>query len=103
MIYTFLVIDFDKTYDIEDEDEIGTAPSVYMIDAANSKEVEKYAYDAGQKFHCDGSMHDMCIGEIFEALLKNAGIYFRFLCSLPLTFAERQADYLAQYIPLVIV
>lgn len=31
MIYTFLVIDFDKTYDIEDEDEIGTAPSVYMV------------------------------------------------------------------------
>lgn len=101
-LYTLLILDFDLTYDNEPEDELGVSPSVYLIPLDKQIEVEKLASRAHDMFH---SSHDifLSIGDIFEDLMKANRIKYQYVGSLEIPFGERQVDYLADYLPLVVV
>ena len=65
------------------------------------EEVERLATESGQDFN--DSDTDDCIGDIFERKMIDAGITFQCIGSLDLSFEERQMDYLADYLPHVVV
>lgn len=103
MIWTLFVLDFDGTYDFEEEYSNGVQPLVYLIPLDRQKDVERCAMEAHDDFHTDTSDCDWCIGDYFEEKLNNNGISFKEVGCIDLTFEERQVDYLADYIPRVIV
>lgn len=102
-MWTLFVLDFDGTYDNEDEDSTGVEPSVYLIPLEKQLEVERYAWKAHNLFHEDEDECDYCIGDYFEELLTENDIEYQHIGNMEITFGERQVDYLADYIPRVIV
>ena len=104
MVRTLFVLDFDGTYDNEDEDSTGVQPLVYLIPLDRQKDVEHYAREAHNDFHSEENKAlDLCIGDYFEEWLGNNGVDYQLVGSLDLTFGERQVDYLADYIPREVV
>lgn len=103
MVWTMFVLDFDGTYDMEPMESIGVQPTVYLIPLEKQKTVENCAMIASMEFNEDESNCCWCIGDYFEAKLKEKGIEFKEIGSIDLTFGERQEDYIADYIPRVIV
>lgn len=101
MKHTLLVLDFDGTYNNEQEDELGVSPSVYLIPLDKQIEVERLANTAHDIFH--SSCGFACIGDIFENLMKANRIKYQYVGSLEIPFGERQVDYLPDYLPRVIV
>lgn len=101
-MWTLFVLDFDGTYDIEEPDSDGVQPLVYLIPLDRQKDVEHYAAMASQDFNSDEN-GCMTITDYFEEWMKNNNCDFRCVGSIDLTFAERQVDYLADYIPREIV
>lgn len=100
-MYTLLIIDFDGTYDMEPEDEVGVEPAVYLIPLNKQKEVEKIAEKAHDIFHETNS--GSTILDIFEGLLNKKGVKYQYIGDLNITFGERQTDYLPDYLPKVVV
>lgn len=102
MIWTFFVLDFDGTYHIEPMELNGVQPTVYLIPLEKQKTVENCAMMASMEFNNE---KESCwfIGDYFEAKLKEKGIPFKLVGDIDLTFGERQVDYIADYIPRVIV
>lgn len=103
MIRTLFILDFDGTYDNEDEDSYGVEPLVYLIPFDKQIEVERIADAAHDKFHMNNDESDMCIGDLFEEGLEAQRIEFQQVGSLHIPFEERQEDYLAGYIPVAVV
>ena len=103
MIRTLFILDFDGTYDNEDEDSYGVEPLVYLIPLDRQLEVERIAYAASKDFNLNADGSDMCIGDLFEEELEIRGIEFQQVGSLHIPFEERQENYLAYYIPREIV
>ena len=104
MVRTLFVLDFDGTYDNEDEDSTGVQPLVYLIPLDRQKDVEHYAREAHNDFHSEENKElDLCIGDYFEEWLGNNGVDYQLVGSIDLTFCERQTDYLADYIPREVV
>ena len=101
-MYTFFVLDFDGTYDLEDEDELGVTPAVYLIPLEKQILVEQLARMASEKFMEDDT-GSYCIGDYFEEFLNENNIYYQRIGSIELSFGERQLDYLADYIPREVV
>lgn len=101
IIWTLFVLDFDGTYDNEDEYDDGVQPLVYLIPLDKQIEVENCAKKAHLDFFEDTS--DWCIGDHFENNLDENGIEFKLVGRIDLTFGERQKNYLADYIPREIV
>ena len=101
MVRTLFVLDFDGTYDFEEEGSYGVEPLVYLVPEDKRFEVRMAAMNASKDFHDDES--GMCIGDLFEDELEAKGIEFQQVGSLHITFEERQEDYLADYIPREIV
>ena len=101
MVRTLFVLDFDGTYDFEEEGSYGVEPLVYLVPEDRIFEVTVSARKASANFHLEES--DMCIGDLFEEELKARGIEFQQVGSLHIPFEERQEDYLADYIPREIV
>lgn len=101
MKYTFFVLDFDGTYDFEEEGSYGVEPLVYLIPEDRMFEVTVSARKASASFHLEES--GMCIGDLFEEELEVRGIEFQQVGSLHIPFNERQEDYLADYIPREVV
>ena len=101
MTRTLFVLDFDGTYDFEEEGSYGVEPLVYLVPEDRMFEVTVAARKAGEDFHDDES--GMCIGDLFEDKLEAKGIEFQQVGSLHIPFEERQEDYLADYIPREIV
>lgn len=100
-LITYFTLDFDGTYDNEEPDSNGVEPLVYAVPQSRLEEVEHLATESGQEFN--DSDCDDCIGDIFEHKMIDAGITFQCIGSLNLSFAERQVDYLADYLPHVVV
>ena len=106
-MYKLFVLDFDGTYDNEEQDDYGVVPSVYLIKNRKDETIGQtmldviyYAYKAGELFfERDGD----CIGDIFEELLRENKIKFKLVGSLDILFSERQTDYLADGIEFVYV
>lgn len=103
MIRTLFVLDFDGTYDNEEEGGYGVTPSVYLIPLDKQIEVEKIAYAASKEFHDNVDESGECIGDLFEHRLKTKGIEFQLVGGLDIPFEERETDYLADYIPIAVV
>ena len=106
MMYTFFVLDYDGTYDNEfDEyDSLGVCPSVYAIDINRQLDVEKLAKKSHDLFHGQVYKYEnQTIGDIFEELLRENKIDWLYVGRLEITFKDRQVDYLADYIPKVVV
>lgn len=101
MVYTFLVLDFDGTYDNEDTEDLGVCPSVYLIPLKDQVAAERCVRKAHIHFHKEES--DSCLGDLFEDELKKENIFFQHIGDLCIPFGERQVDYLAKYLPREIV
>lgn len=104
MVWTFFVLDFDETYDVKGSSEFfyGITPMVYLIPEEKKEEVENCAMKARDDFHTDLSS-DWGIGDYFEDNLKENKIDFKYVGEIKLTFKERKEEYLANYIPRMIV
>ena len=110
-MYKLFVLDYDGTYDNEDEGGYGVEPSAYLIkipendlsiEFINTMELIRNLADrVSYEFHISES--DDCIGDIFESLLKENEIEFQNVGSLHIPFDERQIDYLADDIERFIV
>lgn len=100
-LITYFTLDFDGTYDNEDPDSGGVQPSVYAVPQRELETVERLAKEAGDEFHDTDTCE--CIGDIFEHNMIEAGIAFQCIGNLDLSFEERQVDYLADYLPHVVV
>lgn len=102
--WTFFVLEFDVTYDIEERGSNGTQSSVYLIPMEKQLDVERYARMAHDDFHSEeNSELGLTITECFEELMDNNGIEYKLVGTIDLTFEERQVDYIADYIPREIV
>lgn len=100
-IITYFTLDFDGTYSNEIPDSNGVQPIVYAVPQCRLEEVEQLAAESGQEFN--DSDTDDCILDLFERKLIDAGIIFQLIGVLDLSFTERQVDYLADYLPHVVV
>lgn len=100
-LITYFTLDFDSTYDNEEPDSNGVQPLVYAVPQTRLGDVERLAMESGQEFNDFDT--DDCIGDIFEHKMIDAGILFQCIGSLDLSFEERQTDYLAGYLPHVVV
>lgn len=96
MKWKFFVLAFDCTYDNEDPYGFGVKPRVYLIPEYMEKDVEKWAEKTYDVF-CDAKSDD-CIADVFETYLSNAGINFRIVGDINLTFGERDGIYLSNEI-----
>ena len=106
MLWNLFILDFDGTYDNESygneqEEVYGVMPSVYLIPAGKECQIKRIAYEAERDFL--DAEDDQCIGDYFEEKLELEKIPFQFVGSLEIPFDERQKEYLADYIPRVIV
>lgn len=103
-VWTFFVLDFDGTYDMEDDFLNGVQPVVYLILLDRQRDVEHYARMAHDDFHSEENDYlRLTITNYFEGLMGNNNCAYRRVGSIDLTFGERQVDYLADYIPKEIV
>ena len=103
-MYTFLVLDFDGTYDIEPEDSYEVEPSVYLIKEKNQLKAERLARKASEAFNdTEGEDWGTPIGELFEEYMEKESIFFQLIGELRIPFGERQTDYLPDYLPRVVV
>lgn len=92
MTWTLFVLDFDGTYDFEEEGSYGVEPLVYLVPENRIAETEWAAIKASEDFHDEES--GMCIGDLFEELLEQNGVEFQLVGSLHIPFEERQCDYI---------
>lgn len=92
MTWTLFVLDFDETYDFEEEGSYGVEPMVYLVPENRVFEIELAAIKATEKFHDENN--GMCIGDLFEEELETKGIEFQLVGSLHIPFEERQCDYI---------
>lgn len=93
-MFKVLIIDFDNMYGQEKDDEVGVAPSLYLIPEDKEQEVEQLCSKAYDDF-MEQDESDMAILDIFEALLTAKSIRFQHVGNLDsLTFGERQTDYI---------
>lgn len=99
MKWTLFVLDFDRTYDNESDDELGAQPLVYLVPKDRIKDVHHYAEQAHNDFHSERS-RDLCIGDYFEEWMDNNGVDYRRVGVLDMTFGERRGDYLDENIPM---
>lgn len=103
-IYTFLILDFDGTYDMEPEDSYEMEPMVYLIKEKDQLKAEQLARKASKAFNdTEGEDWDTPIGELFEKYMEKENIFFQLIGELRIPFGERQTDYLPDYLPRVIV
>lgn len=102
MKFTLFVLDFDGTYDNEEDYENGVQPLVYLVPTSEIKRVGAYAQESRNDFHSDDS-GSMCIVDYFEEWLDNNGIDYRRVGSLDLTFGERRGEYLSTEIGMEVV
>ena len=103
-IYTFLVLDFDGTYDMEPEDSTEMEPSVYLIKENEQLKAEQLARKASEAFNdTEGEDWGTPIGELFEEYMEKESIFFQLIGELRIPFGERQTDYLPDYLPRVVV
>lgn len=100
-IITYFTLDFDGTYDNEEPESNGVQPLVYAVPQSRLAEVERLATESGEEFNTSDT--DDCIGDIFEHKMIDAGITFQCIGVLDISFEERQVDYLADYLPHVVV
>lgn len=99
MKWMFFVLDFDKTYDMEDDFSDGVQPLVYLIPTDRQRDVEHYAKMAHDDFHSDENGEiGLTITEYFEEWMENNDCDYRRVGEIDLTFGERQGDYLADNI-----
>lgn len=103
-VWTFFVLDFDKTYNMEEMDCTEKQPTVYLIPLDREKDVEHYAIMAHDDFHSEENDYlGLTITEYFEEWMENNDCDYKVVGKIDLTFGERQVDYLADYIPGAIV
>ena len=103
-IYTFLVLDFDGTYDMEPKDSYEVEPSVYLIKEKDQLKAERLARKASKAFNdTEGDDWGTPMGELFEQYMKEENIFFQLIGELRIPFGERQTDYLPDYLPRVVV
>lgn len=96
-VWDFFVMDYDGTYDNEDDDSSGVEPTIYMVPQNKLAEVCKLATLASDMF-AKNVEYDVCIGDYFEQMLEDKGILFKNIGNIPLSFEERKTDYLAEHI-----
>lgn len=101
MIRTLFVLDFDGTYNLEDLEDYGVSPAVYLVPERSIEKIQALAVEAEEEF--SEALSDDPIGDIFARMLKENGIPFQFVGSLEIPFGERQEDYLADYMPRAVV
>lgn len=103
-IYTFLVLDFDGTYDMEPEDSYEMEPLVYLIKAEDQMKAENLALKASAAFNdTSNEDSDTPIAELFEKYMEEEKFFFQKVGELHIPFGERQTDYLPEYLPRVIL
>lgn len=103
-MYTFLVLDFDGTYDMEPEDSYGMEPIVYLIKEKDQLNAERLARKASEALNdTEGDDWGKPIDNIFEKYMKEENVFFQLIGELRIPFGKRQTDYLPDYLPRVVV
>lgn len=98
--WTFFVLDFDVTYDIEERGSNGTQPLVYLIPMEKQLDVERYTRMTHDDFHSEeNSELGLTITECFEEWMENNDCDYRRVGTIDLTVKERKTNYLVDYIP----
>lgn len=101
-MFTVFIMDFDGSYNRIPNNEYGLKPLVYLIKVEEQHEIETLAKAASRDFNLSKSPKTG-IQQIFESMCENANLYLSEIGELPILFKERQQDYIAEYIPRVIV
>lgn len=102
MKWTLFILDFDGTYDNENNDTIGVQPLIYLVPTNEIRQIRNYAQEAHDSFHQNTSS-DACIGDYFEEWLDSNKIDYRKIGTLDLSFGERHGEYLSNEIAMEIV
>lgn len=100
-VRTLFVLDYDGTC-AKTPDGIGIAPTVYLIPASRQKDVEQLAQYAREAF-VNGAEELTLISDYFEIFMQEENVKYQRVGDLEIPFGERQIDYLADYIPRVVV
>lgn len=84
-MYTFLIIDFDGTYNMEPDDSYEVEPLVYLIKEKDQLRAEQLARKAGGAFNdTEGDDCGTPIADLFEKYMKTEEIFSSLLASLKL-------------------
>ena len=102
MKWNLFILDFDDTYDNEQEYDYGVKPLVYLVPTERLNDVRHYAKEAHRDFHSDDTC-SMCIGDYFEEWMDNNGVDYRIVGELNLTFGERCGEYISTEIEMEVV
>lgn len=103
-MYTFLVVDFDGTYNTEPDGSYEVEPLVYLIKEEDQLRSEQLARKASETFNdIESDDWDIPIGDLFERYMEKEDIFFQLIGELKIPFGERQIDYLPDYLPRVVV
>ena len=99
IMWTFFVLNFDKTYSNYLPKDSGVPPLVYLVPKDKVKVVIECAKRAQSDFWDDDSSDGTEIDESFEKYLSDNHIEFRVVGSIDLTYGERKGQYLDNRIP----
>ena len=94
-MYALFVLDFDETFDLEKEESLGVPPSVYLIKAEDMQRTVAVAQKAHEAFH-DDDKDVYCIGEWFDALMQEEGIFYKYVGDIEIPFGERYGSYISK-------
>lgn len=90
-MYKFLVVDFDGTFQPEDENDVDCAPAVYAVeDVKRAAEVIMNA-----KLDWEDSDGDDTLQESIEFAMKESAISFIYIGLVSIPYKDRSSEYLA--------
>lgn len=93
-MYKFMIVDFDYTFQPEDETDVDCVPAVYLIRAEDEAVITGLINEAKSAWEdTDGeeTLHDFIENEIGEQKK-----HFQYVGSLNVPFNERQEEYVLQ-------
>lgn len=92
--WSFLILDLDRIYDLEPEDENGVEPEVFLVPDDDLLLAEQCVNDLSDVFFDDNRLDDRTFSEIFTDMLCQKKIAYHYIGSINLTFGERMTDYI---------
>lgn len=101
--WSFLVLDFDRIYDLEPDDENGVEPEVFLINDDDLLLAKQCINELSEAFFDDNRLDERTVSEIFTDMLSQKKIVYHYVGSINLTFGERmQTDYIMPEVSLCI-
>lgn len=93
-MYKFLVIDFDETFQPEDETDVDIAPAVYLVPIENYKKAKELVLVAKEQW--EESDGDETLQERLESVWSKLNI--KYVGRVEIPYNERQYSYLKEVV-----